>query len=132
MERGSFKHSPRVDEQMSHEVQGAVQGSVGARAEEWKMAEPAGEDQPEISVITGARDAGRDVPDGVGNPRAEAFSRFGTYIGLSALPGDREALERSARDLNAPDDVLDDLARLPDGVVYATVAQVWNVLNSEE
>ena len=35
MERGSSKHSPRVDEQMSQEVLGTVQGIAGGRAEEW-------------------------------------------------------------------------------------------------
>jgi hypothetical protein len=39
MERGSSKHSPRVDEEMKQEVLGTVQGIAGGRAEEWKMAE---------------------------------------------------------------------------------------------
>ena len=60
------------------------------------MAEPSGEDEPQVSL----------VPDEE-NLRGEAFSRFGTYIGLSAFPGNRNTLERSARDLDAPDDVLD-------------------------
>ena len=51
MDRGSSKHSPRVDEQMDQEVRGVVQGTAGARAEEWKMAEPSGEDQPQVSLV---------------------------------------------------------------------------------
>ena len=51
MDRGSSKHSPRVDDQMAGEVRGTVQGTAGARAEEWKMAEPSGEDQPQVSLV---------------------------------------------------------------------------------
>jgi hypothetical protein len=124
MERGSDKHSPRVDEEMSQEVRGILQGTAGSRAEEWKMAEPSGEDQPDVSVVPN-EDAGRGEVNGVGSPQGEAFSRFGTYIGLSALPGDREALEKSARDLLAPDDILAVLQQLPPDKTYRNVAEVW-------
>ncbi|WP_328475005.1 DUF2795 domain-containing protein [Actinoplanes sp. NBC_00393] len=117
MERGSSKHSPRVDEQMSQEVRGAVQGITEGRAEEWKMAEPAGEDQP--------------APTGISNGSENPLTRFGRYIGLSALPGDRDALRRSAEVLTAPDDVLADLDRLPDGVVYQTVTEIWAALGRD-
>lgn len=127
MERGNTKHSPRVDEEMSHEVQGIVQGTAGARAEEWKMAEPAGEDQPEPTTVTGG-DYRTGTPAGVSSAEMEQFSRFGRYIGLSALPGDREALLASARTLTAPDDILDDLERLPDGRSFRTVAEIWAAL----
>ena len=123
MDRGSSKHSPRVDEQMAGEVRGVVQGVAGARAEEWKTAEPSGEDQPSVTVAP--NDHGRGVPAGVGNPESEEFSRFGTYIGRSALPGDREALLDSARDLDAPDDVITRLQRLPENTTFQNVAEVW-------
>ncbi|MBG0568262.1 DUF2795 domain-containing protein [Actinoplanes aureus] len=125
MERGNTKHGPVLDEQMKSETRGTIQGTVGGRAEEWKMPEPAGEDQPEVTVAPGGA-YGRGVPAGVGSPKGEAFSRFGTYIGLSALPGDRAALEQSARVLEAPDDVMRRLALLPEGTVYENVAQVWD------
>jgi hypothetical protein len=130
MERGSSKHSARVDEQMSQEVQGTVQGIAGARAEEWKMAEPAGEDQPEPTTVTDG-DYRSGAPVGVSSAEMEQFSRFGRYIGLSALPGDREALRHSAEVLLAPDDVLEDLDRLPSGVTYRTVAEIWAALGHQ-
>lgn len=114
MERGNSKHSPRVDEQMRQEVLGAVQGITESRAEEWKMAEPAGEDQPD--------------PTQISNGSENALTRFGRYIGPSALPGDRDALRRSAEVLTAPDDILADLDRLPEGVVYHTVTEIWSAL----
>ena len=122
MDRGSSKHNPRVDEQMAAEVRGMVQGVAGARAEEWKMAEPSGEDQPSVTV---APNEGRGEPAGVGNPESEEFSRFGTYIGRSALPGDRQALLESARDRDAPDDVIARLQRLPENTTFQNVAEAW-------
>ena len=127
MDRGSSKHSPRVDEQMSQEVRGTIQGTAGARAEEWKMAEPSGEDQPQTSLVPGG-EYGRGAPNGVGSPHGEAFSRFGSYLGRSAFPGDRDALETSAQDLEAPDDVLAALRTLPPGTTYQNVAEVWHAL----
>jgi hypothetical protein len=100
---------------MRQEVVGIVRGIAGGRAEEWKMAEPAGEDQPEPTrVLDGAS--------------ANDFSRFGRYIGLSALPGDREVLRRSAETLDAPDDVLAHLDSLPEDVTYRTVTEIWAAL----
>jgi Protein of unknown function (DUF2795) len=115
MERGSSKHSPRVDEEMKQEVLGTVQGIAGGRAEEWKMAEPAGEDQPDATRAVDAE-------------AANDMSRFGRYIGLSALPGDRDTLRRSAEDLEAPDDILADLDSLPAGVEFGTVTEIWAAL----
>lgn len=129
MERGSNKHSPRVDDQLENEVRGTLQGTAGGRAEQWRVVEPPGEDQPEITLVPGGG-YGRDEPNGVGNAEAEQFSRFGRYIGRSALPGDRGALESSARDLEAPDDVLEALHRLPPHTTYRTVAEIWDAVRA--
>jgi hypothetical protein len=115
MERVSSKHGPRLDEGMKQEVLGTIQGTAGSRAEEWMTAEPAGEDQPEASRVPNM-DAAADL------------SRFGRYIALSSMPGDRDALRRGAETLTAPDDVLDDLNRLPEGVVFHTVTEIWAAL----
>jgi len=107
---------------MKHEVRGTVQGTAGGRAEEWKQAEPAGEDQPDASTV---------LPHGNGDLAAaqEELSRLGRFIGLSALPGDRDALRRSAETLEAPDDILAALDRLPEGTTYDTVVQIWDALD---
>lgn len=116
MERASSKHSPRLDEEMSREVRGLVEGTPGGRAEEWATPEPPGDDQPDVTAR-------------LDESQSEAFSRFGRYIGRSALPGDRRALRHAAEALNAPDDVLADLDRLPPDVVFATVTEIWDVLD---
>ncbi|MEW6471207.1 MAG: hypothetical protein AB1679_02965 [Actinomycetota bacterium] len=47
MERGSDKHSPRLDEAMDEETRSMTQGSpIESRSEEARMKEPSGEDEP--------------------------------------------------------------------------------------
>ncbi len=107
-----------------------LQGTAGSRVEEWKMAEPAGEDQPEPTTVPEG-DYRTGSPVGVSSAEMEQFSRFGRFIGRSALPGDREALRRSAEDLDAPGDILAEIDRLPPDVTYRTVAQVWGALGHQ-
>lgn len=127
MERGNSKHGPRVDEQMANEVQGTVQGTAGSRVEEWHIPEPAGEDQPgPTTVPTGDNRTG--APAGMNNEEVEQRSRLGRYIALSALPGDREVLRRSAEENEAPDDILAALDRLPANARFQTVSEVWAAL----
>jgi hypothetical protein len=128
MDRGNTKHGPRLDEEMDHEVRGIVQGhGAGARVEEWRETEPAGEDQPGVSPVPGGGVAG--VPPGMTPQEVERRSELGRYIPLSALPGGREQLVAAARTLLAPDHLLAELARLPDdGTRYETVSQIWAAL----
>jgi hypothetical protein len=127
MERGNSKHGPRLDDEMSREVEGTVHGTAGSRVEEWRQPEPPGEDQPEPTVApTGDTRIG--VPQGMTPEEVEQRSRLGRFISLSALPGDRTALRRSAEENEAPDDVLAQLDRLPDGTEYETVSDVWAAL----
>jgi Protein of unknown function (DUF2795) len=122
MERGNTKHGARLDEELKHEIRGTVQGVAGGRAEEWKQSEPPGEDQPDASPV---------LPEGNGDFAAsqEELSRLGRCIGRSALPGDKHALRRSAETLEAPDDVLAALDRLPEGTTYHTVVEIWDALD---
>lgn len=47
MERGSAKHSPRLDEEMEKETSSITRGSpIEARGQEFRMKEPAGDDEP--------------------------------------------------------------------------------------
>ena len=58
----------------------------------------------------------------------EARSRLGRFIPLASLPGDRDDLVAGATDLNAPDDVLAELDRLPEDELFETVSEVWAAL----
>lgn len=112
---------------MANEVQGTVQGTAGSRVEEWHEAEPPGEDQPGTTTVV-AGDNRTGAPAGMTNEEVEQRSRLGRYIALSALPGDREGLRRSAEENGAPDDILAALDRLPPGARFQTVSEVWAAL----
>jgi hypothetical protein len=131
MERGSSKHGPRLDEEMAHEVRGQVQsGGSGARAEEWREAEPAGEDQPEATWIPGGHRPG-GAPPGLTVDEAEERSQLGRYLDPSVLPADRDALRRNAEENQAPDVVVAELDRLPSGMTFRTVSEVWAALGGD-
>ena len=123
MERGNTKHGPVLDGEMANEVRGVVQGGGGGRVEEFHDPEPAGEDQPDFGP---ARDGG--APPGMTYDEVEQRSRLGRYIPRSSLPGDREELVLGAHTLNAPDDVIQQLASLPAGERYQTVNEIWAAL----
>ncbi|MBW4705977.1 MULTISPECIES: DUF2795 domain-containing protein [unclassified Micromonospora] len=129
MERGSSKHAPRVDDQMSQEVSGLVQGpgTAGSRVEEFREAEPAGEDQPGATTAP-AGDLRTGTPQGMTSEDVEARSRLGRFITMAALPGDRLALIANARENQAPDDLVAALERLPEGTRYQTISEVWAAL----
>ncbi|WFE39576.1 DUF2795 domain-containing protein [Micromonospora sp. WMMD998] len=129
MERGSSKHSPRVDEQMSSEVSGLVQGpgAGGARVDEFRQPEPSGEDQPEATTAP-AGDLRTGSPQGMSSEDVEARSRLGRFIGMAALPGDRDTLVANARENEAPADIVAALEGLPEGTRYQTVSEVWAAL----
>ncbi|MEV0004948.1 DUF2795 domain-containing protein [Micromonospora sp. NPDC050980] len=129
MERGSSKHSPRVDDQMSSEVSGLVQGpgAGGSRVDEFRQPEPAGEDQPDATTAPGG-ELRTGSPQGMSSEDVEARSRLGRFITMTALPGDRDALVANARENEAPADIVDALRGLPDGTRYQTVSEVWAAL----
>ncbi|MCO1599284.1 DUF2795 domain-containing protein [Micromonospora sp. RHAY321] len=132
MERGNSKHGPRIDEQMSQEVSGLVQGpgTGGSRVEESRVPEPAGEDQPEATTAP-AGELRTGAPKGMSSEDVEQRSRLGRFITMSALPGDRATLIANARDNEAPDDIVAALERLPEGTRYQTISEVWAALGNK-
>ncbi len=128
MDRGSSKHSPRVDEQMAQEVLGHVQGSPdGGRAEEWREPEPPGEDQPEPSWIPeGDRRGGAPAP--LTADDVEARSQLGRYLTHTIFPANRDAVRRAAQAAQAPDEVLAEIDQLPPEPEFGTVSAVWAAL----
>jgi hypothetical protein len=128
MDRGSDKHGPRVDEQMKHEVEGLIQGGKDPHAEEWASPEPSGEDQPDVDFAAGGTVHGA-VPDGMSDEDVERRSLLATHLTPGAFPGVREQLLEHVLDNSAPDDVVEEVRRLPAGREFSSVGEVWRVLN---
>ena len=126
MERGSDRHSPRIDEEMDHQTRSLQQGApVESRVEEFREQEGPGDDQPTPDArLAGGRAtaASLDLDD------AEARADIARFLTPSAFPADREALLADAQGNHAPEAVLERLRALPEGRTYENVQDVWGTL----
>ena len=64
MERGSDKHSARMDDALEAETRGMMTAGRETRGEEWNSPEPSGEDQPDVDRVPDGTLAG-GVPEGM-------------------------------------------------------------------
>jgi hypothetical protein len=126
MERGSDKHSARMDDALEAEVDGLMRAGHDNRAD-WNSPEPSGEDQPDVDRVPDGTLAG-GVPDGMTEDDVEARSELARYLGR-LWPATREELIRVATDNEAPDGVLDRLRSLPMGQSFANLQEVWSTLS---
>lgn len=127
MDRGSDKHSPLVDEALKHETEGMVRAGRDTHAEEWKTAEPSGEDQPDADRAPDATLIG-GTPDGMTPDDVEGRAEVASYLGKGIYPAVREQLIGAAMDRNAPDRVVSLIKRLPSGREFANINDVWTAL----
>ena len=126
MERGSDKHSPRVDEQLDHDTRSLTQGApVESRVEEHREQEGPGEDQPTPDArLTG----GRATAGSLDLDDAETRADIARFLTPSVFPAEREALLTDAEANHAPEEVLERLRALPAGRAYENVQDVWSTL----
>ncbi len=123
MERGSDKHSPRIDEELDRETRSLQQGApIESRVEEFREQEGPGEDQPTPATRVTEATGSLDLDD------AEARSDIARYLDPSAFPADREGLLDNAEANNAPEVVLERLQALPGGTTYDALPDVWAAL----
>ena len=123
MERGSDKHSPLVDDQLKHETEGMVRSGHGTHAEEWKDAEPSGEDQPDADrAPSGTMHGG--TPDGMVPDDVEGRAELAGFIG-NAYPLVRAQILDLVMDRQAPERVIDLVRRLPSDREFANINDVW-------
>ena len=128
MERGSDKHSARMDDALEAEVRGMMTAGRETRGEAWNSAEPSGEDQPDVDRDPAGTLAG-GVPDGMTEDDVAARSELASYLGKECWPGDGAALLLKAAELNAPETVLNRLRELPAGREFANIQEVWAALH---
>ncbi len=127
MERGSDKHGRRLDEALKGETAGMVRAGRDTHAEEWKSAEPSGEDQPDVDRAPNGTLTG-GVPSGMTADDVEGRTELATYVHRSVFPCNRDGLLDDAVGNSAPDRVLEELRRLPAAGEYANVNEVWIAL----
>lgn len=132
MERGSDKHSPRIDDSLEHDTRPLTQGSPSeARADEARHQEGAADDEPTTdALLTGDLHPEQASDAVLDHDEAEARSRLAAHLRPSVWPADRDELVRCATELHAPPDLLDQLRTLPDGTFTHTEA-VWEALGGK-
>ena len=126
MERGSDKHSARMDDALAHDVDGLMRSGHDSR-EDWNSPEPSGEDQPDVDLVPNGTLHG-GVPDGMTEEDVERRSELAGYLGR-LWPATREELIRVATDNEAPDAVIQQLHSLPMGQQFANLQETWSALS---
>lgn len=128
MERGNSKHSPRVDEELGHEVEGFMRAERPTRAEEWKEAEPAGEDQIDPGRLGEPVDRQPAPPPGMTGEEVRLRSEIAAALTRAAFPNDESGLLEHLVDSNAADRLRQLIAQLPSGQVFTNVGEVVEAL----
>ena len=123
-ERGSDKHGSRLDDAMAGEVEGTVRSGHGTRGEQWREAEPSGEDQPDVDLAPEETLSG-GTPEGMTRGDVEGRSRLAQYLAGAEFPATAATLRELAVANHAPDEVRVVLVRLPYDRDYANVDDVW-------
>lgn len=119
MEPGNSKHSPRVDDELSHETRSFTQGQpVAAHTRDDLQQEgPLGN--------PGNRPDHPGTPDGVSRDAVDLRAELAASIRPSAFPADKRKLLAAARDEHAPRESVALIERLPEGVSWESLEQVW-------
>ncbi len=128
MERGNTKHGPVHDQEMAKETQGMVRGSAHrAHGEEWREPEPVDDGIPPVRRGDGAnpRPSGRDY---------ELRHELARVLTRGWFPADRDAVLARLADSDAPEDLTERVAALPEGARFAAPRDVLVALgiNSPE
>ena len=128
MERGSDKHSARMDDALEAEVRGMMTAGRETRGHDWNSAEPSGEDQPDVDLVPEGTLSG-GTPDGMTEEDVELRSEIASFLGKECWPCDAEQLLLKAAELNAPERVLNRLRDLPTGRTFENMQDVWSALH---
>lgn len=121
--RGSDKHSPRLDDQLVHEVAPLVQGESDEGRTEYRSKETPGEEEGGFGYRPELDEPGPAPTEAELAMRAD----IARHLPPSAFPARAEELREAAARDHAPPPVMELLDRLPDDV-YDTVQQVWQAV----
>ena len=123
----STKHSPRVDEELEHEIQGMLKAEHATRAHEWREVEPVAEGDPDITADPAGTLVG-GTPVGMDADAVVHRAELARWLVRADFPADGPALVEAALDHRAPDAVVDELGRLPEGQTYERIGDVVRAL----
>ena len=123
----STKHSPRVDDELEHEVQGMVRSGRTTRAEEWRDPEPAAEGEPDVDADPAGTLVG-GTPVGMDADAVVARTELARWLDRADFPSTGADLVEAARNHRAPDAVVAEFERLPAGDTFERIGDVVRAL----
>lgn len=120
----SDKHSPRIDEELKHEIAPVTHGAgiESHSREDLRQESPFREEEaPDPSARPDV-----PVPDGALTPEeANARAELARVLAAVHFPATRAFLFKAAMDAHAGEDVLDRLRRLSPSQRFKTVQEIW-------
>ncbi|SNR83184.1 Protein of unknown function [Geodermatophilus saharensis] len=123
----SNKHNPRLDEEIEHEIQGMLKGNHATRSEEFREVEPVAEGEPDMNGDPHGTLIG-GVPVGMTEDAVVARAELARWLVRADFPNDGPGLVEAALDHRAPDVVVTELQRLPEGESYERIGDVVRAL----
>jgi len=123
----STKHSPRVDEELEHDIQGMLRGGHATRSEEWRDPEPTAEGEPDIDAAPNGTLVG-GTPVGMDADAVESRAELARWLDRADFPSTGPQLVEAALDHRAPDAVVAELERLPEGETFERIGDVVRAL----
>ena len=125
-QRGT-KHGVRLDEELQHEVQGMVRSGRSTHTEEWNDPEPSAEGDPDVDLSPADTLVG-GTPVGMDADAVVVRAELARWLDRADYPSTGSGLVEAARDHRAPDAVVAELAKLPDGDTYERIGDVVRAL----
>jgi hypothetical protein len=123
----STKHSPRLDDELEHEVQGMIKAERATRSEEWREVEPSAEGDPDVDTNPDGTLVG-GTPVGMTADAVVARAELARWLDRADFPSTGADLVEAARDHRAPDAVVAELARLPRDQSFERIGDVVRAL----
>ncbi|MGY1772786.1 DUF2795 domain-containing protein [Blastococcus sp. SYSU D00813] len=123
----STKHNPRLDEELEHEIQGMLKAEHATRSHEWREVEPVAEGEPDITADPQGTLVG-GVPVGMTEDAVVARAELARWLDRADFPNNGPDLVEAALDHRAPDVVIDELRRLPEGETFERIGDVVRAL----
>lgn len=126
MERDTDKHSPRIDDAMSHDVESLLRGTPEesrARAERLQ-------EDPDVGPGRAAK-AEEKVGLGVSASAADRRAELARYLAAAAFPARTDELVYMAEADQAPPSLVAALRSLPSDEEHPNVQSVWRALGGE-
>jgi hypothetical protein len=123
----STKHSARIDDELEHETQGMMRAERATRAEEWREVEPPAEGDPDIDSDPAGTLVG-GTPVGMDRDAVVARAELARWLDRADYPASGPQLVEAAQEHQAPDAVVGELRRLPEGETFERIGDVVRAL----